>query len=133
MREYVQWGNASADGSDFSHWFIGDLAAWAGQNGLVESGYGMRQTTALEVKWGEHAAGERRPGGWAASSEKTSLSVLVRGEFELRFRDPRRPDQQLVHRLSNQGDYVLWREKVEHTWQALQDAVILTVRWSSAR
>jgi hypothetical protein len=91
----------------------------------------LRDTPAVEVKWGIHPKGQRRPGGWAGPSDKISVSVLVRGRFRVRFRTMENPDQEITHTLKSQGDYIIWREEVEHTWQAEEDSVIVTVRWKA--
>jgi hypothetical protein len=56
-----------------------------------------------------------------------SLSLLVRGEFLLRFRPVGQPEREYC--LQEEGDYLVWRESTPHTWIARQDSVVLTVRW----
>jgi quercetin dioxygenase-like cupin family protein len=58
------------------------------------------------------------------SIETTSLAILVQGKFQYRF-----PEAEIV--LARQGDNVLWPPGVFHTWAAVQDSVILTIRWPS--
>ena len=121
-------GNARADGSPFNAWFIGDLEKWAKRPSPVEPNFGLRQARLVEMKWGEHRAGETRI-DWAPSSEKTTMSLLVRGRFLLRFRLPDNRDEISDVRLEEEGDYALWGTKVEHTWVVEEDAIIMTVRW----
>lgn len=127
----VYSGNAAVDGERFNHWFVGDLHKWCSENGAAfdPQAMGLRDTGRLEVKWGRHPKGQQRPGGWAKPSEKTCLSLLVQGAFLLRFRIPGGSGGEIERRLAEQGDYVIWKEEVEHTWQAEEDAVILTIRW----
>jgi quercetin dioxygenase-like cupin family protein len=33
--------------------------------------------------------------------------------------------------LERQGDYVVWGPGIDHSWQAEQDSVVITVRWPS--
>jgi hypothetical protein len=55
--------------------------------------------------------------------------VLVAGEFVVVFReDTGAPEHEV--RLREQGDYVVWGPAVEHRWYAVQDSIILTVRWA---
>jgi hypothetical protein len=89
----------------------------------------LHDTGQLEVKWGAHPARQLRPGGWAGCTEKSCLSLLVRGDFILKFRSPQESEKERHYRLAGEGDYLLWRENLEHTWQAQADSVILTVRW----
>ena len=92
---------------------------------------GLRDTSAVEVKWGVHAAHTHRPDGWAATSPTVGLAILVSGEFALAFRREGTSDVTEL-RLGRPGDYVLWGPTQEHTWWAIADAVVLTVRWPSA-
>jgi len=39
------------------------------------------------------------------------------------------PDEKVE--LNHQGDYVMWGIGVDHRWEALEDTVIITVRWPS--
>jgi hypothetical protein len=131
MPDWMQHGNAAPDGAPFNGWFVGNLGVWSTQNGAAYDPQGMalRDTPSLEIKWGFHPKGQRRPGGWAAPSDKASVSLLVRGRFLVKFRSLENPGRETTHLLKSEGDYVIWREEVEHTWQAEEDSVILTVRW----
>jgi hypothetical protein len=132
MHPKVTAGNAADDGATFNGWFVGDLPAWLSSRGSSSddllAAAGLRVSSVLEVKWGIHPAGVPRPGGWVASSGITTLSVLISGEFEIRFRSSEGEPERMV-RLSRQGDYVLSGAEYEHTWRAIEDAVILSVRW----
>lgn len=123
-------GNAAVDGAGFRGWFVGDLGAWNGMAaGSVLERFGPRATGAVEVKWGVHAAGESRPGGWAEPDGSFALSVLVSGAFEVEFE---RVDGERLRPvlLEVPGDYVLWEGPAyRHVWRALRDATMLTVRW----
>jgi hypothetical protein len=57
--------------------------------------------------------------------------VLITGEFWLAFRRSSDDESREV-RLCRPGDYVLWGPAHEHTWRAVTDAVVLTVRWPTA-
>ena len=105
---------------------MGDLNRWAAGNGAAA--FGLRQSSIVEVKWGVHPAGETRP-EWAPCSNKSSLSLLVRGRFLARFRNPNNPNAVKELRLVREGDYVIWGTDLEHTWVVEEDCVIFTVRW----
>lgn len=132
MHLNVTAGNAADDGAPFNGWFVGDLPVWlrsraqAGDDAIATAG--LRVSSVLEVKWGIHPADMPRPGGWVASSGVTTLSVLISGEFEVRFRSKEGDPERMV-RLSRVGDYVLSGADYEHTWRAVADSVILSVRW----
>jgi hypothetical protein len=127
----VTTGNALADGREFEQWFIGDLRVWRDQaeSRFEASRYGLRNTSALEIKWGVHNKGEARAAGWAPGSSKVTLSILIRGEFLLKFRLEADRSQVQTIALSSESDYAVWGENVEHTWEAIVDSVVLTVRW----
>jgi hypothetical protein len=81
-----------------------------------------RHSEAVEIKWGVHPAGEQRP-GWVTDDPRSILSVLISGRFRIDL-----PDRSVV--LAKQGDYVVFRG-VNHTWQAEEESVVVSVRWPS--
>lgn len=107
-------GNAEIDADKRRGWFIGEF---------IKPVDDFRSTSAVEVKWGVHAAGDRRS-NWAEPSETTTLSLLISGRFCLQF-----PDGEVM--LASQGDYALWLPGVAHSWWVEEDSVVLTVRWPS--
>jgi hypothetical protein len=124
----VTLGNAADDGKPFRHWFVGDFAAWGGLDGAdARRRFGRRQTSLVSVKWGVHPRGEKRPGGWAEGDDLVTLSVVVSGGYVLSFEDGRGGVAEA--RLDRAGDYALWDPGTRHTWVAISDCVILTVRW----
>lgn len=90
---------------------------------FLSSEYGPRSTTALEIKWGVHLAGESRT-EWGVSQQATTISILISGRFQIEF-----PGQIVL--LSQPGDYVLWLPGVAHTWLAEAASTILSIRYPS--
>jgi len=84
---------------------------------------GPRQTQAVEVKWGIHPAGENRP-DWSTDEQRTTLVLLVSGRFHVELST----GQVLLER---QGNYLVWGPGIDHTWHALEESIVLTVRWPS--
>ena len=80
MAEKWHVGNANIDGESTRGWLLGHFIGEADD---------PRATTAVEVKWGIHPAGEGRD-GWATDEQRTTMLVLVRGRFRLTSRS-RRP------------------------------------------
>lgn len=111
----IQRGNAKLDGSETRGWFIGNF---------LSDECGLRHTDNIEIKWGEHKTGESRE-EWVTGETRTTLGLLISGEFEMEFRDRK-------VMLSNPGDYVMWGSGVDHRWRALSNCTFLTVRWESA-
>lgn len=105
-------GNANTDRAAYRGWIIGHFLP-----------PGIRQTEGLEIKWGVHPAGGERA-EWAAGDERTTMLICFSGRFRLDL-----PGESVI--LANQGDYVVWGPGVEHSWQAEEESVMLTVRWPS--
>lgn len=116
IRHIVEVGNAADQGEGRSGWFVGHF---------VDRALGLRHSDEVEVKWGVHRAGETKSAYGANDTAKT-LSILVSGRFLLEF-----PDRDETARLERPGDYALWPPGLWHRWTALDDAVVLTVRWPS--
>jgi hypothetical protein len=81
-----------------------------------------RNSDDVEIKWGVHPAGERRP-GWVTDDPRSMLSVLVSGRFRIDL-----PDRSVV--LAEPGDYIVFHG-VNHTWHAEEASVVVSVRWPS--
>ncbi|WP_027345411.1 hypothetical protein [Hamadaea tsunoensis] len=107
-------GNANNDGDVHRGWLLGHF---------VKPEESIRSTGALEIKWGVHPAGDKRA-GWTTGEDRTTMVVLISG----RHRIDLSVGEVLMER---QGDYAVWGPGIEHTWEALEDSVILTVRWPS--
>lgn len=90
---------------------------------FIEPSDSLRATGDLEVKWGVHPAGQTRP-EWTAGEKRTTLLILVSGTFRLDL-----PGESVT--LQRQGDYAVWGPGTDHSWHAVADAVVVTVRWPS--
>lgn len=108
-------GNANDDAEQNRGWLLGHFIEPAGS---------VRSTGALEVKWGVHAAGERRP-EWSTDERRTGMLILIKG----RFRQDLSTGSVVLER---EGDYVVWGPGIEHSWEAEEDSIVLTIRWPSA-
>ncbi|MFC0435576.1 signal peptidase I [Kutzneria buriramensis] len=107
-------GNAADEGSENRGWILGHF---------MDPATGVRSTKDVEVKWGTHPAGDKRP-EWTSDDQRTTLLLLVEGRFKLDL-----TEGSIV--LERQGDYVTWGPGIDHSWEALTDAVVITVRWPS--
>lgn len=107
-------GNAYEDGSPYRGWIVGNF---------IEPADSIRNSGDVEIKWGAHAAGEERP-EWTTGETRTSIMFLISGRFVQKL-----PDREVE--LSKPGDYVMWGPGVVHAWKAVEDSVMLTVRWQS--
>lgn len=109
------YGNARQAGADHREWFTGPF---------IPEAAGLRSAP-VELKWSPRPKGWVR--GWSALSADTSITLLVSGAMSLRFRGA----EHATVVLDEPGDYVMWGPGVEHDCLALQDCVVLTVRWKA--
>lgn len=100
-------------------WFVGQF---------VSEAEGLRRQVAVELKWGIHPKGESRQPRWVRYRTATTISILVSGVFVL---EVRAEDSARQVTLQEAGDYVIMAPGVEHTWEAVTDSVVLTVRFPS--
>jgi quercetin dioxygenase-like cupin family protein len=108
-------GNAAEDDSERRGWFLGHF---------IDPADGVRSSKAVEVKWGIHSAGEKRP-EWTADDQRSTLVLMVQGSFRIDLTEA-------TVTLTRQGDYVVWGPGIDHTWEALSDSVVVTIRWPSS-
>lgn len=107
-------GNAAEDSSGTRGWVLGHF---------IDPSEGVRSTKDVEVKWGVHPAGEKRA-EWTTDDQRTTMLLLVEGTFRLHLTKG-------TVDLVNQGDYVVWGPGIDHSWEAITDSVVVTVRWPS--
>jgi hypothetical protein len=84
----------------------------------------VRSTKDVEVKWGIHPAGDTRP-EWTKGDQLTAMLLLVQGKFRIDLSDG-------SVALEGQGDYVVWGLGSDHSWEAIKDSIMVTVRWPSS-
>ena len=114
MERSFQYGNAERDGAPRRGWFVGRFIA---------EPENLRGTSELEIKWGVHSAGENRE-SWGYSKSATTMTILIKGKWSQEFADGE-------VELSQVGDYIIWSPYTPHRWVALEDSIMLTVRWPS--
>jgi hypothetical protein len=108
-------GNAAEDGQARRGWILGHF---------IDPAEGIRSSKDAEVKWGIHPIGEKRH-GWTADDQRTTLVLLIEGNFRIDLTEA-------TVNLVKQGDYVMWGPGIDHSWEALSDSIVLTVRWPSS-
>lgn len=107
-------GNAAEASADTRGWLIGHF---------IDPSEGVRSSKDVEVKWGTHPAGDKRP-EWTSDDQRTTLVLLVQGNFRVDLTEG-------SSTMTRQGDYIMWGPGVDHTWEANEDSVVITVRWPS--
>jgi len=134
MLSDITTGNAPVDARDFSNWFIGDIKKWSEENrtSFAPELFRLRDNSDIEFRWGVCKKDEERSGGWAHCSNCTAISILIRGHIIFKFRNPENSHEFARYELKSEGDYIIWKEDIEHWWKTKEDSTILTVRWISA-
>jgi hypothetical protein len=112
------FGNATADQLRGSGWFVGQF---------VPAELGLRHQTDVEVKWGIHPDGEKRPQPWA-TGHGTTISVLIHGTLRVTFHVGAAPQ---IVALEKEGDYIIFGPDTVHSWEAIGHTVVLSVRFPS--
>ncbi|MFF0062553.1 signal peptidase I [Streptomyces sp. NPDC005279] len=113
MNDSVYVGNAGRDAAMDRGWLLGHFK---------DTG-DPRHSEDVEIKWGAHPRGDERA-QWVTGEARTALLVLISGQFRVDL-----PGRSVL--LSEQGDYVVWGRDVEHSWYAVEESVVITVRWPS--
>lgn len=117
-RKSYYFGNATIDQVRASGWFVGQF---------VPPELGLRHQTAVEIKWGLHPDGDTRPQPWANGSA-TTISVLIRGTLLVSIYADEGPR---VIKLTKEGDYVVFGSDVVHSWEAVGETLVLSIRFPS--
>jgi quercetin dioxygenase-like cupin family protein len=108
-------GNAEEDGRDTRGWILGHF---------IDPSQGVRSSKDVEIKWFNHPAGDKRH-EWTSDDQRTTLVFLVGGNFRIDLTEA-------SVTLEKQGDYVTWGPGIDHSWEALTDSIVVTVRWPSS-
>jgi quercetin dioxygenase-like cupin family protein len=108
-------GNAEEDGRDRRGWILGHF---------IDPAEGVRSSKDVEIKWGIHPAGDKRA-EWTTDDQRTTLVFRVSGKFRIDLTEG-------SFTLEREGDYLVWGPGIDHSWEAVTDAVIVTVRWPSS-
>lgn len=106
-------GNAGDHKDDRRGWFVGHFMP----------DKDVRHSDEVEVKWGQHPAGEQRD-DWQGDETRTTVLLLIEGRFRIDL-------SVATHVLAQPGDYAMWGPGIGHSWQAEADSVVLTIRWPS--
>ena len=85
-------------------------------------------SSAFEIKWADLKKGTKKSGDPIAERSRQTLTILVSGKFKVHF-----PEIAQTVVLEKQGDYVFFEPCVLHTWEAIEDNLHLTLRWSAER
>lgn len=111
-------GNAAIDQVRDSGWFVGQF---------VPAELGLRHQTDVEVKWGIHPDGEKRPQPWA-NRHATTISILIHGTLRVTFHVGETPQ---IVTLEKEGDYIIFGPDTVHSWEAIGHTVVLSLRFPS--
>jgi hypothetical protein len=105
-------GNAVRESAHRRGWFVGPF---------LDPDAGIRATSELEIKWAQPLANDRRS-EVMVNEQRTTVVILVKGRCQIEL-----SAGSFV--LSAPGDYAAWGPGIDHSWEALQDSTLITVRW----
>lgn len=108
-------GNAAEDAAERRGWLLGHF---------IDPSEGVRSSKDVEVKWGIHPAGEKRA-EWTSDDQRTTMVIMVEGNFRIDLTETSAT-------LARQGDYLVWGPGIDHSWEAVTDSIVITVRWPSS-
>ena len=109
-----QTGNANEDGTSTRGWLVGHF---------ISPSEGIRSQKDVEVKWANHPAGDKRA-DWTADDQRTTLVLLIDGHFRV-------DATECSSTMTRPGDYIMWGPGIDHSWEALAESTVMTVRWPS--
>jgi quercetin dioxygenase-like cupin family protein len=107
-------GNATVFARDYRGWILGHF---------VRPEEHPLHSQDVEVKWTTHAAGETRP-EWSPAAPVRTLNLLIRGRFAVLF-----PGEEVV--LEREGDFVVFGPGIAHSFRAIEESLVMAIRWPS--
>jgi len=111
----IKEGNVRNESKDFKNWVIGDFRE-------DESPF---KTDKFEMKWSNRKKGYFSPAKEEGHQEnKRTLGILVYGRMKIVFQDANKEAL-----LQDEGDYYYCKPTNRHSVEALEDSLILTLRW----
>ncbi|OHA26475.1 MAG: hypothetical protein A3C06_02770 [Candidatus Taylorbacteria bacterium RIFCSPHIGHO2_02_FULL_46_13] len=78
----------------------------------------------FSLKWTKSKRGDSRE--QIGTCEAETLDILVYGKHKIDF-----PNLHKSVTLEKEGDYVYVGRNIAHTWETLEDSLIVTLRWPS--
>ena len=117
----IKTGNISNINVNYKEWFLGKF--------IKESDFNTENIKNFEVKWSHKEKGYTFPlkENLVQDPYCKSMAILMRGKYKCSFLND---DGTFVDcLLENEGDYIFWAPDINHKIEALEDSVILTIRW----
>src|SRR3972149_384308 len=104
-------GNVNNEASEHRGWIMGHF--------MPDSS--PFKTSNVEVKWGNHKAGDAKK-SFAKNIKAQSLFILLKGKETFTFPD-------ITITLDKEGDYIFYSAGVAHSWIADEACLNLIIRW----
>lgn len=112
-------GNSEKDADENRSWLVGHFKPQGD----------IRYDEDVEVKVSTHRAGEKRA-QWTKGEVRRTFFMLMSGRWRLELAVEGDDERETIV-LDQPGDYVVWGHGVAHTYEALADSMVITVRWPS--
>ena len=116
METHLEFGNLYTKPEVKQHWVIGHF---------IDPSTPFYEKN-FSLKWSKLKKGESRTEP-AFTAEAKTFDILVYGKHRVNF-----PDLNKSVLLNKEGDYVYFAPGVAHTWESLEDSLIVSLRWPSA-
>jgi len=85
------------------------------------------RTDLFGLKWISYKKGDKRE---PSKPNAETLTILISGKFKNTFYDQ---DGKIIVDciIEKQGDYIYFDKDIMHTWEALEDSLVIALRWPS--
>lgn len=83
------------------------------------------KTNCFELRWSNIKKGEKRD---PSKPDSKTLTILITGKFKNSF-----PEEGKEYIIKKQADYIYFDKGIIHTWEALENSLVLALRWPSKK
>lgn len=90
---------------------------------FIEDPESLLRSENCEIKLFKHAKGDKRE-QWSYSRSSTSFTMLIAGKWSQEYLEG-------TVELTEPFDFTTWGPYVPHKWEALEESIMLTIRWPS--
>jgi hypothetical protein len=117
-------GGHAEPGRDPAGWLVGSTPV----HPMLKVNFEDLRAYIRGCKWSIHDAGDERPRGVSPDELVRFTMLLTGGPWYMKLFTTEPPSQECEVTLNAPGDYLCWEQPaIQHTWEALGNATLLTV------